>query len=347
MATASPLRRRYQCSAHPRRSARGLGILVPGARRVAGGGERHATLGPVTIRRSLSEAARQGTRWEGLARYQVLGYPFVLRWNWAAGADYLGYVLGAFRDSDDGSGQLPTYSLVDAGARGDGARYGVLLGDQQMVASDRAGDIVAHVLWHVFTRALEQTSDRLLIHAGSVVSPSGQGVLLPADAGSGKTTLSVALLRSGFGFLSDEAGVIDPATRLAHPYPRAVNLKEGSWALFDDLPPPRFGPEWSAQFRFVRPEDIRVGSPSAPAPVRLIVAPRYVSRAPTTLTPLRRAEAVVMIAENLMNLPAFGPSALPLLADIAREAPAYRLVSGDLGQAVSAVTDLCEGLGSD
>lgn len=43
------------------------------------------------------------------------------------------------------------------------------------------------------------------LHAGGVMSPNGQGVLLAGVSGSGKTTLTWALTRSGWSYLSDDS----------------------------------------------------------------------------------------------------------------------------------------------
>jgi hypothetical protein len=61
---------------------------------------------------------------------------------------------------------------------------------------------------------------------------------------------------------------------------------------------------------------------------------------PTVLAETTRADAVVELCRNAMNLHQYGGRALPLLADVARAARSYRLVWGDLDEAVAAVTGL-------
>jgi hypothetical protein len=43
------------------------------------------------------------------------------------------------------------------------------------------------------------------LHAASVISPTGTGVLIVGAPGSGKSTLALGLLRQGWGYLSDDA----------------------------------------------------------------------------------------------------------------------------------------------
>jgi hypothetical protein len=73
--------------------------------------------------------------------------------------------------------------------------------------------------------AVEQC-ERLAVHAGVVGWPEGR-LAIPASSGRGKTTLTAALLRSGFTFLSDEALVFDDDKAVV-PYPKPLALSEWS-----------------------------------------------------------------------------------------------------------------------
>jgi hypothetical protein len=55
------------------------------------------------------------------------------------------------------------------------------------------------------------------------------------------------------------------------------------------------------------------------------------------------AEATVVLADKTLNLAVYRSRALPLLADIARGATSYRLVSGDVADAVRSVIALTNG----
>lgn len=52
---------------------------------------------------------------------------------------------------------------------------------------------------------------KLLMHAGCVATPDGDGLLLVADSGGGKTTTSIALVRQGFRLVSDDLVVVSRA----------------------------------------------------------------------------------------------------------------------------------------
>ncbi len=68
------------------------------------------------------------------------------------------------------------------------------------------------------------------LHAG-VVAWKDAGIILAGDSGSGKTTLVVNLILHGFRFLSDEAACISRDLDTIEPFPRKLNLRQGSLAL--------------------------------------------------------------------------------------------------------------------
>ncbi len=66
----------------------------------------------------------------------------------------------------------------------------------------------------------------LLMHAGCVATPEGDGVLLIADSGGGKTTTTLTMTRHGFRFLSDDLVVAsgEPGSIVYGPVREKMNL---------------------------------------------------------------------------------------------------------------------------
>lgn len=298
---------------------------------------------------SADELAR--VRWTGESNYRVLSYYFTLRWNRAPIGEYVHHVLQGFAVPPDPAemripptpGMPPTYNLVDLGKFAE-RRYRLLYPETPLSASDAVGDVLHHLFWHVNSEAIRRTGNFLLIHAGSVVSPTGHGVLLPGGTGSGKTTLAMGLVRAGFGYLSDEAGAIDPVGGRVYPYPKALTLKRDPAEL---LPGLRLGNGHRRMMRgvwHVRAEDLRPAALPGPTEARLVVFPRYdPDAARAGLASISRAEGVVALAENTLNLAVYGSRALRLLGRVARRARFYRLVSGDLDEAVRSIVRLTRG----
>jgi len=80
---------------------------------------------------------------------------------------------------------------------------------------------------------MRRVRSHLLIHAAAL-SWRDVGVVLPSFSGGGKTTLALELVRRGFSLLSDEIAAIGCADHLLYPFPRALGVREGTWALFGE-----------------------------------------------------------------------------------------------------------------
>lgn len=63
----------------------------------------------------------------------------------------------------------------------------------------------------------------LFMHAGGVAK-NGQGYLLPAYGGTGKTTFSIALMNQGFDLLGDDLLIVDITRQTVYPYLRPLHL---------------------------------------------------------------------------------------------------------------------------
>ena len=277
----------------------------------------------------------------------MLSYYFSLSWDWRGVGEYVRHVLGGFAVPPDHNenrnpptpGLPARYSLVDAGRREE-RRYRLLYGEGTLISSDQPSDVLFHLFWHINQEAIRRTGDFLLIHAGAVVAPTGEGIVLPGASGAGKTTLVAGLVRAGFRYLSDEAAAIDPVRRRLYPYPKALTVKQGITRLFPGFKLPDIPTGFVNGQIHLRAEDIRRRSAGAPCEVRFVIAPRYIEGAATEVVPISPAEAAVELGRNALNLSLYRARSLPVLVDLVRGARSYRLVSGSLDEAVQAVKGL-------
>ena len=86
---------------------------------------------------------------------------------------------------------------------------------------------VEHAELIVFRHLLEQLDDYIILHAG-VVTRQGRAIVVYGQSGFGKTTLTLELLRRGYGFMSDEFCPIRLSDFLIEPFERLVGLKRSS-----------------------------------------------------------------------------------------------------------------------
>lgn len=74
----------------------------------------------------------------------------------------------------------------------------------------------------------------LILHA-AVIEKLGSAVVLPAEPGAGKSTLTAAMVHRGWRLLSDELALISLDSPLVHPFPRPINLKNDSIDIVQDI----------------------------------------------------------------------------------------------------------------
>jgi hypothetical protein len=240
------------------------------------------------------------------------------------------------------------YSLQSASRDEGHACYSLHRGERQVAVSDDSSAVIGQLLWQISNDTVDLAQGYLLIHAGAVVAPDGQGVLILGESGSGKTTLVAALVQEGFGYLSDEAAAIELDSGLVHPWPRPLGFKAGarSLARFEPLfvsrPARRGLPAQgeSSDELHVRIDDIRQDAVAAPCRVRHVIDHVYEQGAATRLEPLSRSAALVRMGRAAPRLRREGDRGLDVLASLARGADAQTLVSGDLEQSVVAVREL-------
>ena len=103
----------------------------------------------------------------------------------------------------------------------------VLSGSSLLARCDGIGSVVPTLKMLMRSIAVDNNPGLLSVHAG-VVSFGNGCVLMPAAAGSGKTTLTAALIQSGATYFSDEIGILEEGSLAARPVPLALTVKAGS-----------------------------------------------------------------------------------------------------------------------
>jgi hypothetical protein len=273
--------------------------------------------------------------------YRALDLTFSLRMAGDDLADYVEMILAPL-ETDEPAAHV--YSVVDDGARFK-SRYAVYFDGRHIVRTPSEPLALTYLLWHV-NRAVVAESDRyLLVHAAAAAA-NGAAILLPAAMNSGKSTLVAGLVRRGFGYLTDEAAAIDPATTLVDPYPKAISIEIGSWDALSELRPAlaaRFD-RFSDELWRVVPDAVRPGSIANRCPARLVVSPRFQPAAKTRLERISRAEGVLLLAEHSFNFASHGGAGLDTLAAVVRRCDCYRITFGSLDEACDEITNLAEAL---
>ncbi len=170
--------------------------------------------------------------------------------------------------------------------------------DRDIVVADpqNADNVVPAVKQLLREIAVDRYPFLVSVHAG-VVSFGNGCVLLPAAAGSGKTTLTAALVHGGATYFSDEIALLREETLAATPVPLSLTVKDGALEPLRSMYPALDSltthvREDHVRVRYLPPPAESLPSVDSSQPVRWIVFPRYDPTAETALLPLERPAAL-------------------------------------------------------
>jgi hypothetical protein len=232
------------------------------------------------------------------------------------------------------------YAIRGANDGASGA-YELLL-DGETIATEQSAEHLIGPLVHRVNRDAITGAPFLVLHAGGV-ERAGCGVVFPGHMEAGKTTIVAALVRSGCGYLTDEAVALEWSSDFIEPYPKPLSIDPGAWPFFPELEPVDFanGGHKATQWQ-VPPTAIRPHSLGQRCRARYLIFPRYVPDCDTTLARLGRAEALVELAKNTFDFKHQARRALDALHRVVESADCFRLTMGDLEGACELVIDLTE-----
>ncbi|MBV8603304.1 MAG: HprK-related kinase A [Pelomonas sp.] len=182
---------------------------------------------------------------------------------------------------------------------------------------------------------------QLVLHA-ACVARAGRAMILPAPPGSGKSTLTAALVHRGWRLLSDELTLVDYDAAHLNGTTRPVNLKNDSIGVIA-----RFAPEAvlsrpmhdtsKGTVALMAPPPASVRAAAEPAVPAWIVLPRWRAGASARLTPLEPGAAFMQLAENAMNYHLLGATGFEALGRLVDRCEAWQFEYGELDEAIAAL----------
>jgi HprK-related kinase A len=188
----------------------------------------------------------------------------------------------------------------------------------------------------------------LLIHA-SAVERGGKALIMPGASGSGKSTLAALLAERGWRLLADEFVMIDMATGMVMPFPRAISLKNSAIAEAEAriADPARFGPHLrdtpKGELRHLRPNAEAIARMDEPARPALILFPSYGFEPASD--GVSRSELFMRLTEGSTNYTALGQPGFEMMLRLAETIPAARFAYPDTEHAIAIVEQFCAEVG--
>jgi hypothetical protein len=226
-------------------------------------------------------------------RYRLLETRALVRFGHLAQVRLVRSVIGHLATDDHFAPTIVidiNAKMLDNGhLRSDVYRDGIAVGRAPRLS--QVAPIVKAALWQ---SAINAHDFLFYIHSG-VVGTGASCLLLPAAAGSGKSSLTAALVHRGFRYFSDEVALVEATTFHVSPMPLAMCIKSTGW----DLMARYFPGIWSLPvhvrsdgkiLRYIPPPADAVGQ--RPMPIRHIIFPRYEQDAQTRLERVKRSEAL-------------------------------------------------------
>jgi hypothetical protein len=207
---------------------------------------------------------------------------------------------------------------------------------------DALAPVVKHTVWRL---AIGRARYFLDIHAG-VVGDGTRCLLLPAAPGSGKSTLTAALVHAGWRFLSDEVALLDADGFRVRPMPMAFCVKSTGFEIarrffpdLDRLPVHRRAD--GKLVRYVPPDPATLAAdPDGRFRVAAVVFPRYAAGVEPRLAPVGPVAALGRIMKECLILRApLDEDNVGRLVRWIASIPCHELVGGSLDRSVRLIED--------
>lgn len=185
----------------------------------------------------------------------------------------------------------------------------------------------------------------LIIHA-AVLERDGQGLILAAPPGSGKSTLCAGLALRGWRLLSDELAMVGLEDGLLLPLPRPVSLKNRSIDIVRGLPgDPVIGPmahdTAKGTVAHLKPPRSSVEEALTRVQPRWVVLPKFEAGSECSVQPMGRARMFMSLVSNAFNYPRLGVTGFQAMGRLVEACDGYTARYGSLDQIVPVLESIC------
>ncbi len=201
----------------------------------------------------------------------------------------------------------------------------------------------ALMVFHHIVDLASKSNDWLVILHAAGVSWKGHSIVFPALGGSGKTTLTAALIKHGFDYINDDViPLIRDTGELVH-LPISLSIKSGSWPLLQSLYPELESLEvFGSQERRIKYLAPPVNSSEQAIYAKNIILPNYQAGVTTKLESVSPAMALQAIieGESLLRLPLKKEDIAALIKWI-KPLGCYRLTYDKLEPTVDLLRQFC------
>jgi HprK-related kinase A len=195
--------------------------------------------------------------------------------------------------------------------------------------------------WCVSSRAHRY----LMVHA-AVMEKNGRALILPAPPGSGKSTLTAALVgRGGWRLLSDELTLLNLDDNTVVPNPRPVSLKNQSIDIIrryvpDAVLSPPVHDTVKGTVAHMRAPAASVARSDEQALPAWVIFPRYQAGAASTLAAMAPAATFMELASNSFNYSVLAQRGFNAMGRLIDQVQGFRYQYSNLDEALECMSRL-------
>ncbi len=189
--------------------------------------------------------------------------------------------------------------------------------------------------WHLAPTASQP------VHAGAV-GRGGRGVLVVGNSGAGKSTSTLACLRSGMQYCGDDYVLVDVDALVVHSLYRTAKLEAHNTHRFPELTSRIVNADRLDTEKAMVLLDADSPQIVSCLDIEAIVMPQVTGRRDTELLPVSPARALSVLAPTTsFHLPGYGAEVFTKLNRLVRSRPCFTLAAGtDLEQIPAVLGDL-------
>lgn len=194
---------------------------------------------------------------------------------------------------------------------------------------------------------IKSTRDQYYLVHSAVLVKKGRAVVFPGISKSGKSTITIALLKEGFKYLSDEVAAIDLKTLRVTGFPRAIVIREKTLPLFPSLKPEinylsykLLSSEKVRRIHYGIPSEKNLASMNKSYPISAIVFPEYNQKGNTFIEIKPPSVAMYDIMQCSLNQRRLEEKGFITAARLLRQTKFYSLQTKDLVKACEIINDL-------
>jgi energy-coupling factor transporter ATP-binding protein EcfA2 len=198
---------------------------------------------------------------------------------------------------------------------------------------------MVHANLHLLTY---ERCDHLVGMHAAAVADKNNCILLPANCGSGKSTLTAALAGSGFQYCSDDMVFLTSNPVEMRPAPMAMGIKSGSWDVLEKYYPqlPVLASHERADGKVIRylppPPHSYTKHPTGTLAVTHIIFPGYREGEKAAVTPLTPAQGLCRITQAGYDVQGgLTEACIEQLVEWIADIPCYEFRYGNLDDAVN------------